>query len=210
MARPRRRPSKENPMPDREPSERPDPTARLDPAAVCTLPPDALDERIEWIRREIVAHAESVARRDDALSIELASRPGLPESIDRLIELERACCSGIGFERSAGARPGTTRLEIRGVDPDAAIFRDLNPSQTSASPRSEVGGRLAKSAGLGVAASFFVCCVVPIAAVAAVGPAAASLASLDTPLSMGAVALGVGAGAWWWIGRRKADADCGC
>jgi hypothetical protein len=96
-----------------------------DPAAVCTLAADALVARLAWIRDEILPHARAAERLDAGLAWELADAPGLAEKLDRLIALERDCCSGIVFARVASATPGRIRLEIRGVDPDAPVFRTL-------------------------------------------------------------------------------------
>ncbi len=170
-----------------------------DPAEVCTLPAEGLLDRLAWIQREILPHAVEIVRLDRGLAIELTSEPGLAEKLDRLIELERECCSEIVFERRTSATPGGLRLEIHGIDPDASVFESLNVRGTATSARA----RFAKAAGAGVFGSLFVCCVLPIAAVALVGGVAAPLASLEGPgpIAVGAV-LG-GAGAWRGLGRRR-------
>ena len=173
----------------------------LDPARVCTLSPDGRAERMAWIRERILPRAIETVRLRRGLAFELAAAPGLAEDLDRLIEQERACCSDIVFARVASATPGRLRLEVRGIDPDAAIFRSL--AAPLAPVRTPV--RLAKAAATGVVASLVLCCVVPVAAVALLGTAAAPLASLDgvTPLAAGAILAGTVA--WWWLGRRRAD-----
>src|SRR5687767_9765784 len=96
---------------------------RLDPAEVCTLSPDGLGKRIAWIRDEILPHAHRIERLESGLAWELDRAPGLAEKVERLIALERECCSGIVFERLDSATRGHMRLEVRGIDPDAEIFR---------------------------------------------------------------------------------------
>jgi hypothetical protein len=170
----------------------------LDPAAVCTLPPSGLADRLAWIEREILPHATRTVRLDRGLAIELDAAPDLAARLDRLIDLERECCSDIVFERHAGATSGALRLEIHGVDPDAAAFRALQLPGASM----PVGARFAAAAGAGAIGSVFVCCVLPIAAAALVGAAAAPLASLDGPGPIVAGAVVGGAAAWRWLGRR--------
>lgn len=97
----------------------------LDPADVCTLEAASMAERLDWIRTEILPHAVETRRLADGLALELANAPGLSEKLGRLIALERDCCEGIGFERARSALPERLRLEIHGVDPDAALFRSL-------------------------------------------------------------------------------------
>ena len=98
---------------------------KLDPAEVCTLPKDGLAERLAWIREEILPHACRSERLESGFAWELDAAPGLAEKVDRLIALERECCSSIVFERTDASLPGRLRLEVRGVDPDAAVFRAL-------------------------------------------------------------------------------------
>jgi|GEM_PF-6977733 len=96
-----------------------------DPADFCTLPPDGLQERLAWIRREILPHVVETLRLASGLAFELAAAPGLEGQLDRLIAKEAECCSGIVLERMESASPGRIRLEIRGVDPDAPLLRSL-------------------------------------------------------------------------------------
>ena len=171
----------------------------LDPAAVCTLPNEDIGDRLAWIEREILPHAIETTRLDRGVAVELVSAPGLAETLDRLIELERECCSSIVFERHAGKTPGGSRLEIYGVDPDAAIFSALQ-LQAAKTP---VRARFAKAAGAGIIGSLFICCVVPITAAALLGAAAAPLASLDGPGPIAGAAVASGVVAWRWLGRRR-------
>jgi hypothetical protein len=105
-------------------------TTNLHPAEVCTLSTDGLSERIAWIRDEILPHALRTERLANGVAWELDAAPGLAEKIDHLIALERECCRGIAFERTNGSAPGRLRLEVRGVDPDATVFRKLHRVDT--------------------------------------------------------------------------------
>jgi hypothetical protein len=170
----------------------------LDPQEICTLSGNEVDERLTWIRDEILPHATRTVRRSRGLDIELEMAPGLGAKLDRLVALERECCAGISFERADGPEPGRHRLEIRGADPNAAIFRPLLAVDESMPTKSS---RAARAAGVGVLASLFVCCVVPLAAGALIGSAAAPLAGLDHPAPIAGGALMGGFAAWWWMGR---------
>ena len=92
---------------------------------ICTLPPDALADRIAWIRDEILVHARSSERLTSGLAWELDGARGLAEKLDRLIALERQCCTGVVFEQRASATPGRIRFEVRGIDPASELFRPL-------------------------------------------------------------------------------------
>ncbi len=94
----------------------------LDPERICTLPPDALDERRAWIRRELLPHA--LGREvlgEDAVAFGFRREPELERAVARLVELERACCSAIDFSVEE-ATDGALRLIVRGVDPSAPIL----------------------------------------------------------------------------------------
>jgi hypothetical protein len=98
---------------------------RPEEAAFCSLSPEGLGERLAWIRAEILPHVLRTERLAHGLAFELEAAPGLAETIDRLIALERECCRSLRFERSAAAPPGRLRLEVHGVDPDSAALRSL-------------------------------------------------------------------------------------
>jgi hypothetical protein len=175
---------------------------KLDPAEVCTLPKDGLNERMAWIRDEILPHARATESLASGLAWELDPAPGLSEKLDRLIALERECCRGIVFERAEASVPGRLRLEVRGIDPAAAVFGTLPV------PRERPPARwalLAKAGGLGVLVSLVVCCGVPLLAAALVGGgAAASLAAFDQPWVIALGTLPGAAAAWWWLRGRAA------
>jgi len=107
----------------------------VDPAAVCTLPADGLADRMAWIRQEILPHAVETVPLEHGLAFELAAAPGLSETLDRLIAVERECCSSLVFARAASPRSGRLRLEVRGIDPDAAVFRSLRLPAGPRGPR---------------------------------------------------------------------------
>jgi hypothetical protein len=181
---------------------------KLDPAEVCTLPRDGLNERMAWIRDEILPHARRTERLASGLAWELDLAPGLSEKLDHLIALERECCRGIVFERTDASVPGSLRLEVRGIDPGAAVFRTLQQVQRE-NDRAR-WAHLAKAGGLGGLVSLVVCCVLPLLAAALVGSAAvAPLAVLDQPWVIGLGTLPATAAAWWWLRRRSSGRATG-
>ena len=173
----------------------------IDPLEVCTLSAGGLEERLAWIRAEILVHAVSRERSPDGITWELEDVPGLTAKLDRLVVLERECCSGIVFEHRPSATARRRVLEVRGIDPRAAVFAALqDPGEP---PR--LVERIAKAAGLGTLLSLLVCCVLPIGAVALLGAAAtAPFASLDDPWLIGGSALLFGGGAFAWQSWRRA------
>lgn len=188
--------------------------APADPLEVCTLSADGMQERLAWIQREILPHHVGSERLVDGLALELVAVPGLGERLDHLIALERACCAPLAFERRPGTSPDRLRLEIRGVDPDAAVFGALRPP---AGRRALAWRRIAGAAGVGSGVALGVCCLLPIAAVGLFG--ATSWLALDAPGVLLTVwVLGTGA-AWMWRARRRGstrdagpapDPRCGC
>jgi hypothetical protein len=157
-------------------------------------------QRMAWIREQILPHAVATVRLARGLAFELDAAPGLAAKLDQLVDLERDCCSEIVFERVASETPGRLRLEVRGIDPQAAVFRSLDGPSVGARAK---GSRLAKAAGAGVVVSLVLCCVLPIAAGALLGAAAAPLAGLDGPGPLAAAAVAGGAAVWWWLGRER-------
>jgi len=101
-----------------------DPGRAVDPLGVCSLSADALSLRLRWVREEIQPHVVRAERLGRGIALDLHASPGLEARIDAWIELERACCAGIDFARVSGGGPDVVRIEIRGVDPEAPVFRD--------------------------------------------------------------------------------------
>jgi len=183
---------------------KPDPSACCtgpDPAAVCTLSSESREQRLVWVRQEILPHAVTSERRRDSIAVELVDSPGLAARLDRLVALERECCEGIVFAHARTSTPGRRRLEICGIDPNASIFATV-PEKADETPRSVA--RLAKSAGIGALFSLLVCCALPISAAALLGAAAvAPFASLDDPWVIGGGAVLAGGAAFAWLGRGR-------
>jgi hypothetical protein len=166
--------------------------------------PGVLNDRLAWIRAEILPHAVACERSSNGVVWELEDAAGLAEKLDRLVALERECCSSIVFAHGPSANGGRRRFEVRGVDPEA-LLSTLHVDASE--PPRRLGGRIAKAAGTGTLLSLFVCCVLPIAAAAVLGAAvAAPFASLDNPWTIAAAAVLFGGAAFAWQGRRRASA----
>lgn len=185
-----------------------------DPGDVCVLDDTALGERLAWLGRNVVPHVTRAHRREDGWLLEITDEEGMAQKLDQWSELERACCSGIVFERVTGAPEGFLHFEIRGANPAASVFARFESLR--APERSSVNGTVVRSAGVGLLASLFVCCLLPIAAVAVLGSAAAPLMGLEglVPMSLTGIGFG-GAYAWWRSRSQRVSAgpdkgsDCG-
>ena len=184
------------------------PETRIDPAAACSLTGGEMDERLAWIRAEILPHAVGSERTRNGVVWELEDAPGLVANLGRLVALEADCCPGVRFEHTTDPASGRRRLQIDGVDPDSEFF--ATPPAASEPPG--IRGRLAKAAGLGTIASLLVCCVFPLSVAATFGTAAATdLVQLENPIVLAGMALLFGAALFVWLGRRRATGSaCSC
>ncbi len=168
-------------------------------APFCALSSEALRERISMIRREVLPRARARERLADGRAWHFASDPATRETLEELVALERECCAdGIVFD--LGEHEGGLRLAVRGVDPDAAVFRALEPAATPNTLR-----RLLGAGGLGVALSAALFCGVPLAVTLWLGAAAAApLAGLDHPAVIVLAAVAFTATIWTFAKRRAA------
>ena len=182
--------------------------AAAEMASGCSLSPEALQGRLSWIRDEILPHAVTTERADDGITWELDDAPGLAARLDQLVALERQCCPGLQLAHATDPSTGRRRLQVAGIDPDAAIFTSL---QVEAKRRSPLGGRVAKAAGFGAVASLLLCCVIPLSAAAILGTAAATdFKQLENPVVLAGFALVFGVAVFAWLGRRRATTRCSC
>jgi hypothetical protein len=183
-----------------DPTRATDTPAGLDPLEACTLPADDMATRMVWIREAILPHAVARETIAGGVALELRDAPGLAAKLDRLVELERDCCSGIAFGHQPSSVAGQRRLEVRGLDPSAPI---LEATLRSAPEKQGVAGRLGRAAGIGTLIGLFVCCVLPAGAAALLGAKAADpLAALDQPWVIAGSGLLFGATAFGWQSRQ--------
>jgi hypothetical protein len=85
---------------------------------VCSLPEDALRERLAMLRREIlplVTRREALA---NGVAFEFADSPALERQLEELVAFERQCCSGLGWSLQRPAA-GVLRLCVEGLAPGA-------------------------------------------------------------------------------------------
>jgi hypothetical protein len=92
-------------------------SSETDPVAAgaCSLPNDELRNRLAWIRSEILPHATRSERLENGRAWEFGRSPDVRAKLERLVELERACCSGLHFDLEDG--PASLRLTVEGIDP---------------------------------------------------------------------------------------------
>jgi hypothetical protein len=186
----------------------------MDVDSACTLDAHGRQDRLGWIRSEVLPHVrEATALADGfAWECEAAGRA----TVERWVALERECCGSVSWEVML-RRDGSLRLEVRGDDPAVSSLASLVPCDTGAS-RIGVLRTWTKAGGLGAVASFGVFCGVPMAVAAVFGGAvAAPLARLDGPATWAGGTLAFAA-LIVWLGRRRGRASatpagtspCGC
>ncbi|MCG8591632.1 MAG: hypothetical protein MJE66_20230, partial [Proteobacteria bacterium] len=130
------------------------------PPSGCTLAPEALEERRDWIQREIAPHAVRVQEDGNGVTCEFEGGDDFRATLAHWVELERACCSDWIWELEP-RDAHRTRLRIRG--PGAAAAFPALCSVLAARPPESRWRRLARAGGLGLAASFSLLCVLPMA-----------------------------------------------
>lgn len=160
---------------------------------VCSLDDPALETRLAMIRREIAPH---VVRSDHApshLVWHFDTTPDLHDRLERLVALERECCSR--FDYAIHTDTGL-RLEIRGDGAEALQRAVAMPAPPRSRWRRAIG-----ACGAGALGSFLVLCVLPLGVAAIAGPAIG--AGLENPASLTALALLLGAATWGWLERRR-------
>lgn len=174
----------------------------------CSLPSDEVGRRAALIRAELVPHVAHQEPLPAGLAWEFEGGPEMKARLEEFIQFERRCCAGMTFDL-ADTSAGRIRLEIVGEGADA--FAALATGAGTAGPPSSHFSRALKAGGLGVGASFFVCCLLPLGVTAVAGAAAAApLAPLDQPLYIGVGGILAACAAWAYLGRRDRPAcdDC--
>jgi hypothetical protein len=175
---------------------------------VCSLDALSLQERLDFIRREI---APLVVRREFSegrAAWEFAESPPVRDTLEGLIELERDCCATWRFELDEVPDANRLRLSVEGDGAGSALVEVLGDSDSDepAAARRKSTGKLGlalRAGGLGFLVSFTVCCILPLAAAAVFGGSVLAVAVyLDTPLAIAIGTLGFGAIAWRMQSKR--------
>ena len=187
---------------------------RGDGGEVCSLPSDQLQRRLAMIRREILPLVKKREKRPDGFVWDFEANPQVRAKLEELVAFERQCCSGLAWSLQRLQASNTLQLKVEGVDPNSSIFAFLNnPMPTDESRRSRLAG-LAKAGGFGVAAAFFIFCLLPLGIAAAGGAVlAARLARLEDPVFLVVGSIAAAVPAWLLIRRRdakKKGRTCGC
>lgn len=168
---------------------------------VCALSDEALRERLAMIRTEIAPHLQRTVQLADGVRFEFARSRPMQEKLERLVALERECCTPIDF--AVRVEPEMLRFEITGINVDSRAFAVLSQEASAAGRGGSGIARWLRATGLGSAAAFFFCCIVPLGLTALLGGAAAPLLGLDDPWIMAAAAIAFGA-AFLVFDRRRA------
>ena len=169
--------------------------------SLCSLNDEELEERRAMVRAEILPQVRKAERIEGGFAIETDPTPEMRRKLDDLVALERRCCSSVSWDVSDDTREGRVRLEVRGLDPDSGLLGSLFERST---PPKRTLLQVVKAGGLGLGASFFVLCVLPIGLAAVGGAALASrLCGLESPLTLALGALLLGSAAWALLRWRE-------
>lgn len=172
---------------------------------VCNLPPKDAQQRIAFLRAEILPRATSRRIDADGAHFEFPRDEDLAVQLRSLVDFERQCCSSLEWELSEGEHALT--LRVGGLDPASPLLASVMEPPVSSTPRWLT---LLRTGGFGLAASFVVFCVVPLSLAAWLGGSvAASLAGLDNPWIIASGALLFGLGGWRWE-RARARRGAAC
>ena len=167
-------------------------------SSACSLPPADLEERIAFIRSEILPRATSQQSDARGTQFEFPNEPELAAQLRALVDFERECCPSLEWELQEEAQRLT--LRVGGLDPASPLLRAVDPA-LGRMPRWRSAIR---AGGLGLAASFLLFCVLPIALVAWLGAdVAAGLLGLDNPWIIAAGTVLFGLGLWRWERARS-------
>lgn len=93
--------------------------------SVCSLSDRELEERRAMVRAEILPLVERSERIEGGFAVEGAATPELRRKLDALVALERRCCASVDWRLREDRETGRLRLEVRGLDPDAAVLGGL-------------------------------------------------------------------------------------
>ncbi len=188
---------------------------------MCTLPPDQLASRLAEVRRDVLPYVRKTDKLEDGYVLEFSGAPGLKARVERLIALERECCEGLQFDLSEEPQAGGLRLEVRGIDPEDGILKQLfsgSERGLGVPLRGSFLRRALSSAGIGIGGTFLLFCVLPIGLAGLLGASAtAYLAKFDSLPALSAAAVVFGGAAWWHQRRRPTPkgeegrgGGCGC
>jgi len=189
-------------------------------AELCLLPSDQLEERLDWVNREIAPHATRRIEIPNGVAWDFEATAELRQRLELLASLERECCGPADVE-FAVRETGAARLRFEILGAKALEFFPSRATELAGTPRTT--GKLRRVARTGAIAafgSFLVCCILPIGVAAVAGAAvAAPLLMLDNPWVIGAFAVALGIGVWQLEKRPEPlvpkaqplpDSGCGC
>jgi len=187
----------------------------------CNLSDEDHEARWKEVRQKLLPQARGREALADGVVLLFDATPALREELDAFVAFERECCPGLRWFVQDAAE--ALRLEIRGVDPHAAIFAGVGQpnepdtlTSAGAPPPVRRGWKqILHSAGLGTVGALVLFCAVPLGAAGVFG--VTMLSGLDNPWAIGSGAVVFGGLAWLWERRRNtarakpgSAGDCGC
>lgn len=89
---------------------------------MCSLPTDALQDRLAMIRREILPHVKRTEMLPNGFICEFDRHSDLQAKLEDLVVFERTCCGGLAFDLQSLPDANTLRLTVIGADPHSGIF----------------------------------------------------------------------------------------
>lgn len=188
---------------------------------ICQLSDEDLEARRVDLGRRLAPKLRGRRNQSDGVTLSFDATPEMREELDAFVAFESECCPSLNLSLSEAT--GELQLEMRGIDPSAELFADegLAAASDAADLDTEGSSRwrpVLDSIGLGALGALALCCVLPMALVAAFGTAVAvPFSMLDNPWLISANAFLFAAGIWLWQRRRKdartataSGRGCGC
>ncbi|WP_417462932.1 hypothetical protein [Kordiimonas sp.] len=175
----------------------------------CTLTPAAQRAETNQFRREIAPHILKRELLSNGARLTLANSPELRKSIDRLVELDKGCCSFL--KHRVETVGDSITLEVTGEGSGIPLAQGF--LQALAAPRPRFGNGLKMSAFLGACG---LACSAPLI-LGALGLGFVGAGTMFVEFAALGLLLVGGAAFWFYAKRRPAVAEgtanenrCGC
>jgi hypothetical protein len=112
---------------------------RTEVLVVCTLAPDALQERIKWIRR--LTANKLTSHQLDGTTLRFSYKPDAAADLERIVAEEQKCCAFLRFKLTSSTDFVQLVIEAPdGGDADARwLFDHFLPEQKSAATPASCG-----------------------------------------------------------------------
>lgn len=80
----------------------------------CSLPPNEMRQRTQFIAQELLVHAQSTTELEDGIEIQFQGEADWYSKLTEFIAFERNCCGSIQFELICLPHQGPLLLRLRG------------------------------------------------------------------------------------------------